>query len=67
MRNSLLGVIAATVLVLSAGTASATVIYDEGVSGDLDAIGSTNVNLVAGVNTIRGSINATPPLRRLTG
>ena len=47
---------------LSLGQASAaTVIYDESVNGDIDAIGSTNVNLVAGVNEILGSINQTPP------
>ncbi|MCP4982163.1 MAG: VPLPA-CTERM sorting domain-containing protein [Gammaproteobacteria bacterium] len=43
------------------GTASAAVIYDESVSGDLDAIGSTNVNLGLGVNEILGSIPGTPP------
>jgi len=43
------------------GNASATLIYSEAVDGDLDAIGSTNVNLVAGVNLIQGVINATPP------
>ncbi|OUR78208.1 hypothetical protein A9Q75_14200 [Colwellia psychrerythraea] len=43
------------------GNASATLIYSEAVDGDLDAIGSTNVNLVAGINLIQGVINATPP------
>ncbi len=52
---------AALFLVTPLTEASAVTIYDEGISGDLDAIGSTNVNLVAGVNTILGSINATPP------
>jgi hypothetical protein len=46
---------------LSMGAASAAVIYDESVSGDLDAIGSTNVNLVLGLNEIIGSIPGTPP------
>jgi hypothetical protein len=48
-------------LVLSMSSASAVTIYDESASGDLDAIGSTNVNLVAGVNEILGSIPRTPP------
>ncbi|WP_232769132.1 PEP-CTERM sorting domain-containing protein [Colwellia sp. Bg11-28] len=43
------------------GNASATLIYSETVDGDLDAIGSTNVNLVAGINLIQGVINETPP------
>jgi len=40
---------------------TAGVIYDESINGDLDAVGSTNVNLVAGENLILGSIEATPP------
>ena len=48
-------------LFTSVGTVSALAIYDEAIDGDLDAIGSTNVNLVAGVNTIQGVINQTPP------
>lgn len=48
-------------LVLSMSAAGAAVIYDESVDGDLDAIGSTNVNLQDGVNQILGSINQTPP------
>jgi hypothetical protein len=42
-------------------SASAVTIYDEGSSGDLDAIGTTLVNLQLGTNDILGSINATPP------
>ncbi|WP_139302600.1 PEP-CTERM sorting domain-containing protein [Thalassotalea sp. PP2-459] len=41
-------------------SANATIIYSENNDGDLDAIGSTNVALVAGVNTITGSITQTP-------
>ena len=40
-------------------SAGATTIYDEGVSGDLDAIGTTIVDLATGSNTILGSIPAT--------
>lgn len=61
MKNILTGMVVIVAQVLSVGTASAVPIYDESVNGDLDAIGSTNVNLVAGVNTINGTINATPP------
>jgi hypothetical protein len=61
MRSKMFGVATAAALIVSVNTASATVIYDESVSGDLDAIGSTNVNLVAGVNEILGSIPGTPP------
>jgi|GEM_PF-2006284 len=43
------------------GSASATLIYSEALDGELDAIGSTNVNLVEGTNLIKGSIEATPP------
>ena len=54
---------AATVAAVFAwmSSASAVTIYDEGVSGDLDAIGSTLVNLQLGTNDILGSIEATPP------
>lgn len=41
--------------------ASANIIYSENTDGDLDAIGSVNVNLVSGINQIVGNINATPP------
>jgi hypothetical protein len=62
MDRTITGTITAATLILSAGTVSAaTVICDESVSGDLDAIGSTNVNLVVGVNEILGSIPGTPP------
>jgi hypothetical protein len=61
MKNILSCMVIIATQILSMGTASAVVIYDEATDGDLDAIGSTNVNLVAGVNTIQGSINATPP------
>lgn len=61
MIRQISGVLLSAALMFSAGTASALVIYDESVNGDLDAIGSTNVNLVAGENIIRGSINQTPP------
>jgi hypothetical protein len=61
MKNKWFGMAAAAVLVSSMGTASAAIIYDESVSGDLDAIGSTNVNLGLGVNEILGSIPGTPP------
>ncbi|WP_245964106.1 VPLPA-CTERM sorting domain-containing protein [Roseovarius spongiae] len=40
-------------------SAGAATIYDESVSGDLDAIGSTIVDLASGSNTILGSIPAT--------
>lgn len=42
-------------------TAQATTIYSETVSGDLDAIGSTQVNLVEGTNIISGTLPGTPP------
>jgi len=61
MKKILFGLVMIAVLVFSVGTTSAAVIYNEAVDGDLDAIGSTNVNLLAGVNTIMGAINATPP------
>ena len=61
MTNRWLGLLAATLLISSIGTVSAAVIYDESVSGDLDAIGSTNVNLGLGVNEILGQIPGTPP------
>lgn len=41
--------------------ASAATIYDEAVDGDLDAIGSTFVNLALGANDILGRIPGTPP------
>lgn len=49
------------VVCVYASSASAATIYSEAVNGDLDAIGSTIVNLGLGVNDILGSINATPP------
>lgn len=61
MIKQISGVLLGAVLMSSASTASAIVIYDESVNGDLDAIGSTNVNLVAGENIITGLINQTPP------
>jgi len=61
MENRWAGLAVAAFMVCSMGTASAAIIYDESVSGDLDAIGSTNVNLVLGVNEILGSIPGTPP------
>jgi hypothetical protein len=62
MKNGWFGLVTTAVLVSSMGTASATtVIYDESASGDLDAIGSTNVNLVLGLNEILGRIPGTPP------
>ncbi|MCU9838686.1 VPLPA-CTERM sorting domain-containing protein [Ruegeria sp. WL0004] len=60
MELKLIGVFAAALSFLAAG-ASAAVIYDESVNGDLDAIGSANVNLVAGVNEIFGRLPGTPP------
>ena len=61
MKKGLFGLMTTALLVSSMGTASAAVIYDEAVSGDLDAIGSTNVNLGLGVNEILGTIPGTPP------
>ncbi|WP_199023559.1 VPLPA-CTERM sorting domain-containing protein [Sedimentitalea arenosa] len=61
MRKMIFGSLSGLALMLSVGSAAATTIYNEAVDGDLDAIGTTNVNLVAGVNTILGSINQTPP------
>jgi len=61
MKSKWLGLMLTAVMVSSTGTASAAVIYDESVSGDLDAIGSTNVDLGLGVNEILGSIPGTPP------
>lgn len=61
MKRMLFGMVTASALVMSMGTASAAVIYDEAVNGDLDAIGSTNVNLGLGVNEILGTIPGTPP------
>ncbi|MCB1701101.1 MAG: hypothetical protein H6985_04685 [Pseudomonadales bacterium] len=61
MKN-VFAVLAFTTLLASVSfQSSAVTIYDEAVDGDLDAIGTTNVNLVAGVNTILASINQTPP------
>ncbi|MFT5277645.1 MAG: hypothetical protein ACI97K_002799 [Glaciecola sp.] len=56
---SKIAVLSASIFVLN--VASAAVIYDEAVDGEIDAIGSTNVDLVSGVNQILGSIDATPP------
>ncbi|MBT1452427.1 hypothetical protein KJ365_16210 [Glaciecola sp. XM2] len=50
-----------TSVIMFTHIASATIIYDESSDGDLDAIGSTNVDLVSGINQISGSINQTPP------
>jgi len=62
MKRRLFGLVATVALFFSVvGTTSATVIYNETIHGDLDAIGTTNVNLVAGINEILGSINQTPP------
>lgn len=61
MKNKCFGLILTAALVLPVGTASASIIYDESVSGDLDAIGSTNVDLGLGVNEILGRIPGTPP------
>ncbi len=61
MKRKWLSIATSVAIVMSVSTASAVTIYDEGVSGDLDAIGSTIVNLGLGVNDILGSINATPP------
>lgn len=61
MIKQIPGILLCSALMFSAGTASALVIYDESVNGDLDAVGSTNVNLMAGDNVITGSINQTPP------
>lgn len=61
MKKMLFSLVASFLLAFVLGTASATVIYDESVSGDLDAIGSTNVNLVAGLNVINGSMPGSPP------
>ena len=61
MESRSFSVVFVAALVLSPGGASAVTIYDESINGDLDAIGSTNVNLVAGSNQIPGSINETPP------
>ncbi|MDB4517022.1 VPLPA-CTERM sorting domain-containing protein [Crocinitomicaceae bacterium] len=62
MNNKTLAcAITGAALVLSMSSAFADTIYDESASGDLDAIGTTNVNLVAGINEILGSIPETPP------
>ncbi|AOY88450.1 hypothetical protein BKP64_09890 [Marinobacter salinus] len=61
MINKISSLFFGSALLFFAGTASALVIYDESASGDLDSVGSTNVNLLAGENVIMGSINATPP------
>lgn len=55
--SALAGILCFLVL---AQPAVAIAIYDETIDGDLDAVGSTNVNLVLGANEIIGSINATP-------
>ena len=61
IKRTIFGVVGAAALALSIGTAHAVRIYDELVNGDLDAIGTTNVDLVAGTNMIFGSILAKPP------
>ncbi len=48
-----------TALLAFGSTASAAVLYDEAVSGDLDPIGSTSVNLTLGSNEISGFIPET--------
>lgn len=61
MQNAFSRVAVAALLAFSTNSLCAAIIYNEAVDGDLDAIGTTNVNLGAGVNTILGSINQTPP------
>lgn len=56
VRASALGLLLCSAAAFSA---QATTIYDESVSGDLDAIGTTIVDLVSGDNVIMGSIPAT--------
>ena len=58
MNKILFVVIACTFVALPA---NADIIYNEAVDGDLDAVGTTNVTLVEGLNEILGSLNATPP------
>lgn len=61
MKNFLIGMAAAAVISVSVSGASAATIYDESVNGDLDSIGTTNVNLLLGANEIFGVLPATPP------
>ena len=56
MNKILFVVIACTFVALPA---NADIIYDEAAGGDLDAIGTTNVILVEGLNEIKGSIHQT--------
>lgn len=58
-RNKSFVVVSALMFVAS--NASAAVLYDEAVSGDLDAIGSTNLDLGVGVNEIFGRLPGSPP------
>ena len=62
MKSKLFGsIIAVATQLFLVCTVSAITIYSESTNGDLDAIGSTNVALVTGENTISGILNATPP------
>jgi len=61
MKNTLLSIMVLAIFFITARTVPAVIIYDEGVNGDLDAIGTENVDLVLGLNTISGVINQTPP------
>lgn len=62
MKTKILALLTALAFLCSMGTAPASmIIYDEATDGDLDARGTTNVDLVAGENIINGVINATPP------
>ncbi|QPG06164.1 hypothetical protein IT774_02800 [Salinimonas marina] len=46
---------------LWAPLSQATVVYSESIDGEFDAIGSTNIALIEGLNEIQGIINQTPP------
>ena len=49
------------IMSLWAPLSQATIVYSEAIDGEFDAIGSTNIILIEGMNEIQGSIMATPP------
>ena len=59
MKPLVLRALAVSALLASASVASAASLYDESIDGDLDAVGSTNLALALGVNTISGQIEET--------
>ena len=61
MKKLFAGITIGVALIFTSSAAFAVVLYDEGVGGDLDSIGSTSLNLVAGTNEIKGVIPQTPP------